>query len=266
MERNNDQRRNPAGANRGGNNPNRGRGFGRGNGFANNNNHNNTNNRPLNNNNTRGPNPQHGGQKNNSNPKNKEKEYEERPWTFGQLRAWLKKTIATDPDQILSNLTGRDEKKFKNALNEIIVVQEPEIVELMIELLAFPDLMDHIRSTTSGAFYSMVMASKFLSNLATFMVLDGARLSKRCISLQVKLLGHLLDLSPDSIYAVLPLIQHLATLAAMTEDENLALEITKLVAKKDHMIEHRKKKTAQAKDEGGPKGSYDGFDFLVPRV
>ncbi len=260
MEKNNDPRfRNPNATR--GNNSNRGRGSGRGNGFANNNNrnnnqNNNNNTRPRNNN-ASGPNlTQHGGQKNNTEHKRNEKQNEERPWTFGELRFWLRKTIAADPDQTLSNLTGREEKKFKNALNERMVLQELEIVELMLELLASPDLMDHIRSTTSGAFYSMVMASKFLNNLGTFMLLDGARLKAHYIQLVVKLLGHLLDLSRESIYDVLPLIQHLATLAAMVE-EKLALEITKLVAKKDHMLEQRKRQAAQAKDDGGPKGLFN---------
>lgn len=263
MERNNNNNTNNQRNNRGGNadrgrGAGQGRGRGRGNvvflGTVNQDNNNARQNNRGGQNANRGSNPpQHG--RNNAAERNRtgQQKFQERPWTVPELRAWLKKTIATDVDQTLSNLTGRDEDKFKNALNETMVCREREIAELMVQLIASPDLMDHIRSTTSGSFYSRVMASKFLPNLATFMMLDGTSLSKTCLKSMVKLLGHLLDLSNDSLYDVLPLIQHLA-IRANTLDESLALEITKLVAKKDHMLEQRKKRAAQAKSDGGPRG------------
>jgi hypothetical protein len=256
MERNNNNTNNQR-SNRGGNNANRGRGAGRGRGRGNvylgHVNQNNNNAPHPRQNNNRGPHPPQPGVQRNGTANGRNENYQERPWTMLELQAWLKKTIALDPDQTLSNLTNRDENKFKNALNETMLCQEVKIVELMVQLLASPDLMDHIRSTTSGSFYSMVMASKFLQNLATFMMLDGASLSKGCLKSMVKLLGHLLDLSNESLFDMVSLIQHLA-IRANTLEESLALEITRLVAKRDHMLEQRKKRAAQAKDDGGPRG------------
>ncbi len=247
MEKNNPQRNPaPAGAAKHG----RGRGFGRGNA---NNNANNQHNQPPRRNNTNiVPNPvQH---RDGSIQERKEKNQHERPWTFGELRAWLTKTIATDPDRSLSNLTGRDEKKFKNALNEKIVLESRELMVLMIQLLSSPDLMDHIRSTKSVSFYSIIMASEFLHSLHKHMLIQ-MRLDNKCLKSVVKLVNHLADLSPNSILDLVPLIQHLATLVTTIDDASLVTAITNLVAKKDHILDQLRQQAAQSTYDGGPRGA-----------
>ena len=70
-----------------------------------------------------------------------------------------------------------------------------------------------------------------------------------------KLVNHLADLSPNSILDLEPLIQHLGTLATVSDDENLAIAITTLVAKKDHILDQLRRRAVQSTDDGGPIGA-----------
>lgn len=211
---------------------------------------NNTNELPPRNNNIRDS--QHNGQRDASNQNGRRQG--DRPWTPYELRAWLKKAIEFDPDQILSNLTGRDKNKFKNALDDRILFDEIDIVELMVKLLASPDLIDHIQATACASVYAVVMASRFLLQLNSFMSMHAELLSKKCVRSLVKLLGHLLDMSRDSISDLVPLIERLEKLEEV--EEGLAKEIKQLAEKRDHMKAQHQKQRAQAKDDGGPRGNF----------
>jgi hypothetical protein len=176
--------------------------------------------------------------------------------------------VDTNPDQILMRLTGNEESKLKNALNGKVIFQDESLPLLMLKLLTLPDLMDHIRSLASNGFYSMVMETKFLTTLASYLRLGEVTLDADGSEHLIRLVTHLLNLSPQSIIDVEPLIDFLINNSSRF-DTNIAVSITNLVARRDYALEQRKLKNSartqeeRAEGKNNPRTFQSFINFII---
>jgi len=222
---------------------NRGRGRGRGN----DNYYNNYNDRPTNANERnmgRGrSNPNKGDAQHSRPPQRQEKPREEVPWGIGQLIVWLRKVLATDPDQVLSNLTGRDANKFRSALNGTVVFERGDMPLMVIQILSMPEIMDNIRTTASSTLYQLVLETKFFINLETRLRYSTVRLNTDNAKRLVKLLLHLLTLSSESSI-IDPLIEYFIANEDIYEDSVLH-EVDNLIIRRDYILQQQHKKNLE---------------------
>jgi hypothetical protein len=239
MERDNQSNNRGLGTGRGRGSRGRGRGRGTEN-YYNNNNEHQTNNYESNSGRGRS-NPHRGDTQQNRPPRGQERPREEIVWNIGQLIVWLRRVLAADPDQTLSNLTGRDANKFRSALDGTVVFERGDMPLMVIQILSMPEIMDNIRTTVSATLYDLVLETKFFLNLETRLRYSSVRLNTDNAMKLIQLLSHLLTLSPESVTQVDPLIEYFIANEDLYEDKVL-YELDSLIIRKDYILQQQRQK------------------------
>lgn len=264
MERDQPESNRGRGSGRGRGSRGRGRGRGNENYHGNNNEHQSKN---YEGNSGRGrSNPNRGDSQQNRPPYRHENPREEVAWNIGQLIVWLRRVLAADPDQTLSNLTGRDANKFRSALDGTVVFERGDMPLMAIQILSMPEIMDNIRTTVSASLYDLVLETKFLFNLETRLRYSAVRLNTENALKLIQLLSHLLTLAPESVTQVDPLIEYFIANEDLYEDQ-VMYQLDSLIIRRNYVLQQqRQKDLAENTDTQESKGELTRGDLIIAQI